>query len=158
MTNLNTYKRRLIHTEAEELKLFHWTVHISDGEAHLIISNNERDKEFYEVKKRQCNKKSKSNELRTVEIDQLLLTPSTSNRRKLQLQIEREAIKAVDPEPETVKLIESILNPEIEKPAPKKRGRPPKAATIQVSEAVALPKPHESPKKYPLRSRAKNNN
>jgi hypothetical protein len=157
---LNKYKRKLIHTKAEELKLFHWTVHISDSEAHLIISNNERDEEFYDVRKRQFNKNNKSNEYRSDEIKKLLLTPSTSNRRRLQLQIELEAIKPVEPEPETVKVIETILNPETqvqEKPAPKKRGRPPKAATIQVT-VVDPPTTQESAKRYPLRSRAKNNN
>jgi hypothetical protein len=129
ITNLNKYKRKLIHTEADKLNLFHWSVYVNDKDANLIISNNEKDRESYEAKKRKYYKTNKSDENRSEQIKNLLDSTSISNARKLKLQVEQAAMENNKPDPETVDYIRGILNPSPSAAAtqpPKKRGRPPK--------------------------------
>jgi len=160
VTNLNEYKRKVVHVEAEKLNLFHWTVHVNANEANLIISNNEKDREQYEVHKRKFYKNIKSSEARAIEINELLKSPSISTARRIKLQIELAAIKPTEPEPETVEVVDGILNPVIEAPEklpPKKRGRPPKSKEppISVETTQSMPE-RQTQTRYLTRSAKRN--
>jgi hypothetical protein len=57
---LNKYKRRILHNEAEKLKLFHWSKQIDDQNSDLYVSNRKEHESIYKIhQKRYLKKKIK---------------------------------------------------------------------------------------------------
>ncbi len=145
---MNKSGRKIFHVECDSFNLFHWSKKINEKESNFFVSNRQEDKKYHDQSQKLfSNKKNKTLDERINELDANLNSLKLSNkksRRKIALQLERQALQIPKPSVATQDYISDILtqsskDDQIQSSQEKKsRGRPKKIVQVEKPVVVIL--------------------
>jgi hypothetical protein len=105
---LNKYKKKILHNEADRLKLFHWSEQIDDQNSDLFVSNRKEHESIYKIYQKRYFRKNKTTEDRLKEIDGGLTNLSVRGHKAL--QIKKKTFTSIQTSSETTFYIDNLLN------------------------------------------------